>query len=507
MDKFGERGIMSFDTTEIKNRLDEIERQVFDLVSNQTNTDTEGLYLDKYIPPSKMEEVIAEHLPPVRKFYTAWLSDTSVRVLSGVITRNGTRVVLSETDLSGLTAGPYYITVTLSNAGSPDPTLIPATVAVTKETSVTVGAYGRNVTFVIAKVTCTASIISAIEHWYVGDIDDTCVLPDANSDSQGSPWSRSISFNPNAGVHQKETELWGFANGAEFGSVPDDLDFLVMRDADRAAADGPDIIYVNAANLADWLEGDIDGTALNPQPHHTKLQFNLNDGHSDNKEANQDHDWRYPILGNLAADVFFRQIGRVAIANTKTLAAPVLAIDLANMRLHDAAGTYTADWLFRKLHRGGGAEHVNWEVVDGTRFLISDDTTAVNTIGSNALQVVGSGFFGKGAFAFADGAAHAGQFYAGNIGTPGGIWALLATPGGPAGQFNDGTRAVNICDGTYALNAGVGAINAQAGYYADTTPGVTIGSWVKLGIVISESAFNAALESKIISILNDMGVT
>ena len=196
---------------------------------------------------------------------------------------------------------------------------------------------------------------------------------------------------------------------------------------------------------------------------HTSLAFSSPAGNTSDKEANTDHDYRYPILGNTYTDAFFRSIGSVAAANTKTSATPAFAVDLAGYRLKTGTGS-PAKW--------GSTP----------RFICDDTTEASSTDG--ALQVAGGVLVSKKVYV-ADTSAT-------SISTQGGIAAKASSswddgssavkctlsPGGSqAATFEGaGSRSVKLCTGSYAIDIPAGDVVLTDGFLILTDGGVTVGT-------------------------------
>jgi len=181
-----------------------------------------------------------------------------------------------------------------------------------------------------------------------------------------------------------------------------------------------------------------------------------------------------------------------------------IVMDLLNCLLYESTGVYpTVDFDECWLDRGNQAEHEPWEILDGTRFLISDDGfTEDGTIAECALQTLGMAYLGKGVWAerHTDLSTPAGSFnntpdgFDASLGGKGysaagngGVYGYsLATAAHGAEFFEFGGDAleVQLLDGTYAVNASTGKINAEDGYYDNDVPGVDIADWLGGGIGI-----------------------
>jgi len=185
----------------------------------------------------------------VIRFKVQGLSETSIKVLVGTQTRNGGPVTSSETTLSSLTAGPYYITGTLADAADPtglDPALRPQRLLVTAETSEP-SADTFDTAFLIAVVTCTDSVITSISQRHLGDRDNTVMKPD--SEMAAPKQSETIVIDATTG----ETRLRGAesAGNTEKFAYLDADNKLTWTDSGPAADDVK--CAVDAAATAGYL--------------------------------------------------------------------------------------------------------------------------------------------------------------------------------------------------------------------------------------------------------------
>jgi hypothetical protein len=217
--------------------------------------------------------------------------------------------------------------------------------------------------------------------------------------------------------------------------------------------------YVSYADLVTALNTSLSYTVNT----HTSLDFGSPGANSADKEANTDHDYRYPILGNTYTDAFFQSIGSVAAGATKTAATPTVAINLATYRLSTGTGS-PAKW--------GSTP----------RFSCDNTTEASSTDG--ALQVAGGVLVSKKVYV-ADTSAT-------SISTQGGISAKASSswddgssavkctlsPGGSqAATFEGaGSRSVKMCTASYAIDIPAGDVVLTDGFLILTDGGVTVGT-------------------------------
>jgi hypothetical protein len=118
-----------------------------------------------------------------------------------------------------------------------------------------------------------------------------------------------------------------------------------------------------------------------------------------------------------------------------------------------------------------------------TGKVIVSDTTQATPGGAGSVHLAG-GIYGEGSCVFRNGidVSSAGVF----VNDTSGVHALLGSST-KAGTFSGVTNTVFLCDGTYAVNALIGAINANstAGFSVNAVPGITdTDNGISGGIVI-----------------------
>ena len=134
---------------------------------------------------------------------------------------------------------------------------------------------------------------------------------------------------------------------SDVGADTADPGTLIFHVFDTAAGTNGAPGYITWADLLALMTGsagtmsDI-GAAVEQYISHTALDFSSPGANTGDKEANTDHDYRYPILGNTYTDVFFQSIA--AASATKTTATPKLRIDLTNAGYYDDQATPKLAW-------------------------------------------------------------------------------------------------------------------------------------------------------------------
>lgn len=204
---------------------------------------------------------------PVNRLLIEKVSGTSVKVLFGKWTRNGTVASLvgdaavgTDKTLTGLSAASetYYITVTLTfGAASKDPALIPDTLVASAPTALPADQETtRNISVVIGEVVTSASnIIESITQYWVGDIDDTTYLPDTDSTSVVTS---SIELKPDDDFNQMELQIFDFDNPPTADPLIKTTDLFLVREGTNSK-----VVYVDETNMIDNYLGGSIGDYLN----------------------------------------------------------------------------------------------------------------------------------------------------------------------------------------------------------------------------------------------------
>jgi hypothetical protein len=230
---------------------------------------------------------------------------------------------------------------------------------------------------------------------------------------------------------------------------------------------------VLATQSLSTLGDDVEGYVR-----HTYLDFSANAGNDSNKEANTDHDYRYPILGNTYTDAFFRSIGSVAAANTKTAATPALAIDLAGYRLKTGTGSpaawgstprFIVDDTTEASSTDAALRTKGGMLVD-SRLYVGNATAAEDAGGAAPAVTVAGGMAVTKKSTWSDGVSSVLTRI-----TPGGTYAAeiqghygIAYIGGDSSHpviraLGKYSYEVQLCDGTYAVNVVAGDVNLATG--------------------------------------------
>lgn len=303
----------------------------------------------------------------------------------------------------------------------------------------------------------------------------------------------------------KYFQIFEFDLGGEFEDLVD-ADRAIMRDAD-GGGNGPMVRYVDKEAFNNWLDygnsasfcdsvfncfgGDICGYIQQncdlSWVSHTNLDFSFSS--SGEAEQNEDHDWRYTVVGDTwqgwksaGAGVWFQSIGRGnkdGSIGGYAQDADALAINLMDMRLHSCTSSYTLDWTVCSLRYGDkvcldwankaleddAAECLTWDStsvdITSTPVLKVLNTSAATDIDEGALQVQG-GFSAKKQSYLTDGTYTSVLLYSEDI------------PG--AGFFSNGTDDVFLAHedgyGVYVTSGtGINVNNASntAAYFVKGT--------------------------------------
>lgn len=268
--------------------------------------------------------------------------------------------------ITGLTATRWII-LTLDN--SLNPTTLTASAVAAYPT-----ADGTKVKFVLGKVTCASSVISAIEqYWTGGDIEDYYQVLDA----------ASLGFNS---TDEAEIKDFLVTTTGETPAADDLFIFKNISDGDTGyatVADTADLIADELTGASGpWSPGNEPWTQASAVSHHDLS--GLNDTQDD-----ADHPWAMcHTASGYTSDYTQNYCSSFGRANGS------IGIDMDNSYLIAAGGVGhpDLDWALHVLDGG------NWSVAVGHTFSVLD-TTEATFAGVAALAVTGGIYSGKKMFA------------------------------------------------------------------------------------------------------------
>lgn len=154
-----------------------------------------------------------------------------VTVLAGDWYRNGYQTIAADTTLSGLTVSTtHYIVATLSSGSGENPEVKPDTLTITAETTWTPPADIFNIQMLLGIVVMGAATMdSPIQLWWGGNKDDFSALPDANA---SSTTHQSLELRTDAG-HIGESSWYGFS---ALASIQNNDDMVAYINTDGTGA-------------------------------------------------------------------------------------------------------------------------------------------------------------------------------------------------------------------------------------------------------------------------------
>lgn len=351
---------------------------------------------------------------------------------------------------------------------------------------------------------------------------DNCSLGWVNTDhgesessDEGYLWEREIMWWHNADAHTVSPPdaddlflLRQNSSGcSEYHRYADLMN--AVEDAANNATSIHDCSDVDACvdnyNICDKVSNcdPIEGAA------HTLLDYSAST--TGNGSNNLDHDYDYAPIGDLCCNAYWTSIGFGTARPRAGAGSGSLRVDLSNCQLtpDGVESNWTADWAACQLRDNTGhsnsvdwdshtltAYGSEWEVVQGTRFLLSDSSDAVNSSAfANAsircaggaeinCNVAAGGYWIGNGLKVHSNAADCVGWYSGNAILSADVSATLGY-----GNTSASNAAVTVSVDSVSIWPNTGTVdlcNGSGNVSYNALAGMTIANWTSVGGVVGD---------------------